>query len=259
MRKKAGWIFLLLLLIGMLSGLHQTSKKVSMEVAEVFAQTVLFQKEDSKGTYEKEKVGQKKEKKQTQVWLDAGHGGGDSGKVGVNGAYEKDINLKIVKKLKKLLEKKGISVRLTRKTDEGLYSAYSTNKKLQDMQRRVEMINEDQPTMAVSIHQNSYPEEYVRGAQVFYYEGSAAGQEIAGILQDNLAKLDPEHARKEKSNQTYYMLRRTTAPIVIVECGFLSNWEEAEKLVTKEYQNQVAQNLCDGICECLEKLEGKSQ
>lgn len=182
------------------------------------------------------------------VVIDAGHGGNDPGKVGINDALEKDINLKIAKRLKDLLEAQNIEVIMTRETEEGLYDAGASNKKVQDMKRRIEIIDEAEPAITVSIHQNSYQEEYVHGAQVFYYTNSAEGKALADTLQEALITMvDQENTRVSKANDSYYLLKKTGAPIVIVECGFLSNYAEAEKLVTEEYQEKIAWALHMGI------------
>ena len=97
------------------------------------------------------------------IVLDAGHGGDDPGKIGINGSREKEINLAITQKVKDYLEANDIKVVLTREGDEGLYDAGAENKKVQDMKRRIEIMEEAQPLAVVSIHQNSYPEEYVKG------------------------------------------------------------------------------------------------
>ena len=95
--------------------------------------------------------------------------------------------------------------------------------------------------MTVSIHQNSYHEEYVHGAQVFYFKGSQESQEIAERMQQVLAEqIDPDNARQAKANDSYYLLKKTSSPIVIVECGFLSNYEEAQKLSSEVYQEKMA-------------------
>ena len=106
------------------------------------------------------------------VVIDAGHGGFDSGKVGVDGTLEKDVNLSIAKKLEKLLQAADINVVMTRTDDAGLYEESSDNKKRQDMANRALRMNEANAHCIVSIHQNSYPEESIDGAQVFYYTGS---------------------------------------------------------------------------------------
>lgn len=126
----------------------------------------------------------KVEKKEYTVVLDAGHGSSDSGKVGINGVLEKDINLSISKETKKHLEKKGIRVVMTRDKDESLAEGENGNRKVQDMKARVKRINDTKPNLAVSIHQNSYHEESIHGAQVFYYEHSESGEKDARILQD---------------------------------------------------------------------------
>ena len=186
------------------------------------------------------------------VVIDAGHGGIDPGKVGINGAQEKDVNLSIALKVKKFLEANDVQVVLTRDTDEGLYDSDSTNKKVQDMKQRVSLIEETDPVVTVSIHQNSYPEEYVHGAQVFYYETSVEGKKLAEILQNRLVEtVDPENKRQIKANDSYYLLKKTPTPIVIVECGFLSNQTEAEKLCSDYYQEKVAWAIHLGILQYL--------
>ncbi len=186
------------------------------------------------------------------VVLDAGHGGDDPGKVGINGSEEKEINLQIAKMVKMFLEAGDVKVVMTREDDGGLYDAGAPNKKVQDMNRRVELIDETKPTAVVSIHQNSYPEEYVHGAQVFYYTGSKEGQALADTIQKQLTeKTDPENKRQIKANDSYYLLKKTGIPIVIVECGFLSNSAEAEKLCDEEYQERVAWAIHMGILQYL--------
>ncbi len=190
------------------------------------------------------------------VVLDAGHGGIDPGKVGINNEDEKDINLQITLLVKKYLEANDIRVVLTREGDEGLYDSDVENKKVQDMKRRIELIEETDPAVTVSIHQNSYPEEYVHGAQVFYYETSAQGKLLAEMIQKQLVeKLDPENKRQVKANDSYYLLKKTKVPIVIVECGFLSNQKEAEKLCSPEYQERVAWAICMGILQYLNQAD----
>ncbi|CDD06924.1 n-acetylmuramoyl-L-alanine amidase [Dorea sp. CAG:317] len=193
----------------------------------------------------------KVEKKEYTVVLDAGHGSSDSGKVGINGVLEKDINLSISKKTKKYLEKKGICVIMTRNKDESLAEGENGNRKVQDMKARVKRINDTKPDLAVSIHQNSYHEESIHGAQVFYYEHSESGEKDARILQEALLAVDPDNTRQVKANTTYYLLKRTEVPILIVECGFLSNQEEAEKLASEDYQKEIAKAIANGIESCL--------
>ena len=155
---------------------------------------------------------------------------------------EKDINLAIGEKLKTALEKQNIQVVLTRETDEMLAESKS-----EDMKKRVQIMNDAKAKLVVSIHQNSYVTERESGAQVFYYSNSEKGKELALVLQENFKKIDMDNRREAKANDSYYILRHTDVPTVIVECGFLSNWEEAQKLTTEEYQQELAQVICDGI------------
>ena len=190
------------------------------------------------------------------VVIDAGHGGEDPGKIGINGAKEKDINLEIALLVKAYLENEGVNVVLTRDDDTGLNDTDASNKKVQDMKRRIALIEETKPELTVSIHQNSYPEEYVHGGQVFYYTGSTAGQQLAETIQKQFVKnVDSENKRQIKANDSYYLLKKTRFPIVIVECGFLSNQEEADKLVTEVYQQKIAWAIHIGILQYLNATE----
>ncbi|MCI6553228.1 MAG: N-acetylmuramoyl-L-alanine amidase [Lachnospiraceae bacterium] len=196
-------------------------------------------------------------KQKACVVIDAGHGGADPGKVGIDGSLEKDINLQIAEKLKALLESQDVEVVMTRTDEKGLYDENASGKKVQDMKRRIAMIEEARPELVVSIHQNSYPEEYVKGAQVFYYEGSPDGRRLAELIQRRFrAGLDPENKREVKGNNSYYLLKKTACPIVIVECGFLSNREEAGKLKDKVYQERVAWAVHMGVLQFLNSSGG---
>lgn len=212
---------------------------------------------------------EKKEKKETAqsmtdssktvIVIDAGHGGRDGGKVSVDNInYEKDINLKIAAKLKSYMEAEGIVVIMTREADEGLYVESDSNKKAADLRRRIEIIDQASPRLVVSIHQNSYHEAYVRGAQTFYYSTSTEGKKLAEIIQEQLRiSLDPGNGRQAKENSSYYLLKKTSAPIVIVECGFLSNPEEAALLASDDYQDRLAFQIHLGIMQYLNQNKKK--
>ena len=176
------------------------------------------------------------------VILDPGHGGIDAGKIGVNNAEEKEINLKISLKIKTLLEREGISVMMTRTDDERLSDTHRS-----DLEERVRIMNEEKPRLVVSVHQNSYQSPEVKGPQVFYYTGSVEGRKAAEILQSGLNEIDPSYSRTAKENSSYYILKRAEVPVVIVECGFLSNADEADKLISDEYQEVVAKAIAEGI------------
>lgn len=181
------------------------------------------------------------------IVIDPGHGGTDPGKVGVNGVLEKEINLQIAVKVKQELEKKGYRVIMTREADDSLES------KREDMKKRVELINDSMPVLTVSIHQNSYTDPSVNGAQVFYYTSSKEGAEAARIMQQEFQILEPQNTRQPKADNSFYMLKNTKGPIIIVECGFLSNPKDAEKLTRDEYQNNLSTTICNGIIKWLDK------
>ncbi len=202
----------------------------------------------ARGSFWEQAKGNAKRTDTRLVILDAGHGGNDPGKISVDGTQEKDLNLEIAKKLKELLEQQDIEVIMTREEDRGLYDENASNKKAQDMKRRCELINKELPACVVSIHQNSYHEEPIHGAQVFYYETSKESQSLAEVIQQELIRfVDPENHRQAKANDTYYLLKKTEAPVVIVECGFLSNWEENGKLKDESYQEQLVWAIHMGI------------
>lgn len=183
------------------------------------------------------------------IVIDPGHGGDDPGMIGESGVSEKVLNLIYAQKLAVLLEAEGYKVVLTRTTEDGLYDADASNKKAQDMQRRVAIIEEEDPVLTVSIHQNSYPEDSsVKGPQVFYYEQSMEGKKLAEAIQDSLnEELEIERPRVQKGNTTYYILKRSVSTTVIVECGFLTNPEEEALLQKESYQDQMVQAIFDGI------------
>ena len=168
--------------------------------------------------------------------------------VGLHGEKEKEINLSIAKKLQRNLEHQGIRVVMTRTDDNGLYSAGSANKKREDMNRRVEMMNMPGTVLAVSIHQNSFTNSKYKGAQVFYYKTSEKSERLAKTIQQSLIEnADSTNTRQAKENDSYYILKKSEIPAVIVECGFLSNEEESAKLTNEIYQEKIAWAIHIGI------------
>ena len=143
---------------------------------------------------------------------------------------------------------------MTREKDEDLSDENASSQKVSDMRNRVEIIEKADPAATISIHQNSYTDSSVKGAQTFYYGESVEGKALADALQDSLIQnLDPTNHRAAKANESYYLLKKTPTPTVIVECGFLSNPEEEIKLQNDEYQNQIAEAICEGLLTYLDK------
>lgn len=238
--KKAELLILLLLLAGLLVLGKNLEKQVS-------SSAVIAEQTD----------GQKAEKKMTRrgegktVVLDPGHGGNDPGKVGANSVKEKDVNLQIAMKTKKLLENEGVRVIMTRDKDQDLAGDSDHNRKVQDMKARVKLINDAMPALTVSIHQNSYQDPAVKGAQVFYYSHSKEAERAAEILKQALLTVEESGTREKKAADSYYLLKKTEVPVVIVECGFLSNPEEAKRLTDSAYQKELAKAVAKGILTCL--------
>lgn len=177
------------------------------------------------------------------IVIDAGHGGFDPGKVASDGVNEKNINLAIASKLSTFLEEGGAVIRNTRIEDSSL-----SESKRQDLKSRAEIANNSKADIFVSIHQNSFPKSSVKGAQVFYYKGSEEGKKLAGFIQNRLKEVvDIDNSRIAKANDSYYVLKQIKIPSVIVECGFLSNSVEHNKLMSSEYQEKLAWAIYMGI------------
>ncbi len=203
-----------------------------------------------------DKVAQKEKESQTQpkvinngksVVIDPGHGGIDPGKVGVNGAKEKDVNLSISLQMKKILQENGFEVILTR-TEDKVLSEGSKFSKIGDLNKRCEIINnayaKNKDCVLISIHQNSFSSPTVHGAQCFYYQRSEESRRLAEIVQKKLNEtINTDKAKKTKPNDSYYMLINSKCPGIIIECGFLSNSEEEKKLTDLGYQKELSKIL----------------
>lgn len=178
--------------------------------------------------------------------------------MGIDGSLEKDINLQIARRLKTYLEASDVTVVMTRDSDCGMYKDGDKNKKSADMKNRCSLINNAAPDLTVSIHQNSYHEESIKGGQVFYYKNSDEGRELAEILQKRFDfVLGDGNTRAAKANSNYYLLLHVRSPIVIVECGFLSNSGEAAKLGSPDYQDRLAWTIHMGIMEYLNSAQSR--
>lgn len=188
------------------------------------------------------------QKNKKVIVIDVGHGGNDPGKVSTDGIQEKDVNLEIAGYLKDYLIAQDFVVYLTRETDCGLYDEGASNKKSSDMKNRIQFFKDKNATYVVSIHQNSYSDTIQHGAQTFYYSTSEESKQLADHIQNHLLKLDNTNTRTIKSSDSYYLLKHSSVPAVIVECGFLSNPEETAKLTDPNYQKQLAYVISLGIC-----------
>lgn len=185
------------------------------------------------------------------IVLDAGHGGVDGGAETKDGILEKDLNLKITLKIKELLEKEDIKVILTRDSDSDLCDNEDEkikSRKNQDLNKRVEIINNSNANLLVSIHMNSFPQEKYSGWQTFYKKNCVYSSEVAKLIQENIGQTTQiENNRVAMEINGVRIIEKSTIPSVLIECGFLSNKEEANRLNTEEYQNQIAQGIANGI------------
>jgi len=185
------------------------------------------------------------------ILIDPGHGGIDGGAVSKNGTVEKDINLKISLKLKNALEEKGFNAVLTREEDKGLYSDSERirDKKNEDLNNRCKVKNDSKCDAFISIHLNMFEQSQYYGAQVWYSKEGESAQ-FAHIIQQNLAKdIHNNNKRREKCAKGAYRILRChdDIPSVLVECGFLSNPDEEEKLKKESYQEEIAKSLAKSI------------
>lgn len=186
------------------------------------------------------------------VIVDAGHGGEDPGKVSnYSGLKEKDLNLKIAFKVKELLEKDDYNVIMTREEDKLVYKEGTTDiyyKRLQDLTRRKEIMDNSGADIVVSIHANSFPETQYYGAQTFYPADSPESKKLAECIQKSLREnVDKNNKREPQVKQPIVIIKNLKTPTTIVECGFLSNPEEERKLATDEYQSLIAEAIKKGI------------
>ena len=187
-----------------------------------------------------------KPKGEYTIVIDAGHGGRDGGSVGVNGTIEKELNLEYAKSLKKILSKAGVKVVMTRQDDEGLYNEHDNNKKLSDMRKRREIINNAHPDLVISIHMNSFPLDSCKGAKTFYQVGSNVSQKAAQSIQNSL-NYYIDNASKTVCEGDYYILNCTNYTSVLIECGFVSSPEEERLLKTREYREDFVYGIYRGI------------
>ena len=193
------------------------------------------------------------EQKGVTIVIDPGHGGIDGGAESKGGICEKDINLAISLALRDLAEEAGWRVIMTREKDEGLYEEGKgsiRSKKVEDIKKRQKIINESDADAAISIHLNSYPSQSVKGAQAFYSKSSDEGKVIAEMIQERIREdVDQENERQALTKDDIAIMKNNSFPLVLVECGFLSNDLEVELLQEKEYQKKLAKCIFDSLKE----------
>lgn len=190
------------------------------------------------------------------VIVDAGHGGEDCGAVGTSGVYEKTLNLEIANLLSEELSKSGFEVIMTRTEDKLLYTETENIKgirKISDLKNRVKIAKEYPDAIFVSVHMNSYGVEKYSGFQAYFNGADERSRILANTVQKNVReKLQPENKRAIKDGRELYILKNSPTNTVLLECGFLSNSYECEKLCEKEYQKELSFAIVCGIIEYIE-------
>ncbi|MGH4120632.1 N-acetylmuramoyl-L-alanine amidase CwlD [Clostridium sp.] len=188
-----------------------------------------------------------------RILIDAGHGGMDGGTSSKNGTVEKNINLSIATKLKVYLQKSGYEVIMTREDDAGLYLNNGTirGKYIEDLMNRCNLKQSSNCDMFISVHLNYFTQSKYYGAQVWYseYKDSVI---LASIIQKNLREdLDCSNKRVQKPAKNAYKILRENDSMasVLVECGFLSNYEEEQKLKSDIYQEKIAESISKSVGE----------
>lgn len=198
------------------------------------------------------------------VIIDPGHGGEDGGTQSEDGTLEKDINLAISLKINDILLSEGFNTVLVRDGDYLIYDESSSTlreKKVSDIHNRMKIMGSYDDCIFLSVHQNYFTESKYSGAQVFYSKNNPESQKIALEIQSAIvSELQPDNTREIKESTTdIYLLYNAQAPAVMVECGFMSNKEEAANLCDENYQLKMAESIVKGLKQYLEnKLQGEN-
>lgn len=193
------------------------------------------------------------------VVIDAGHGGEDGGASSKSGILESQLNLQIASMTRELLSFAGVRTKMVRTDDVSVWTEGESiqQKKVSDLKNRVRFVNETPNALLLSIHQNFFPEAKYHGAQVFY-AGTDGSEALAKHIQRALRKTaDPENKRQCKPAESVYLMQKVSCTAVLVECGFLSNEPEAQRLTEKAYQQKLAAAVCGALCEFLQ-AEGET-
>lgn len=194
------------------------------------------------------------------VIIDAGHGGVDGGTSAKDGTLEKELNLQIALKLNDILEAMGVKTILVRDTDISIHDDTATTirqKKVSDLKNRLNIINNTEDSIFVSIHQNHYGESKYKGTQIFYSKNNPDSLKLAQALRMPVVTyLQPENTREiKRSGSEIYLLNNAQSPSVMIECGFLSNSEDTELLKNEKYQQKLAFIISLGIIDYFSKTE----
>ena len=196
------------------------------------------------------------------VILDAGHGGEDGGASTADGVLESGINLEIALRLRDLLAFAGVDTKMIRDTDTAVYSddcRTISQKKVSDLKNRASMVNAVENGLLVSIHQNYFEQTKYCGAQVFFAKTDGSKALAERIQQSLRENVDAANHRQCKPSQSVYLMEHIECTGVLIECGFLSNYEEAKRLQTDAYQKKLSAAICGSITEYLSEREERHE
>ena len=189
------------------------------------------------------------------IILDAGHGGKDGGASSREGLVERDLVFNITSMIEEQLRLQGFNVILTRTDEHDLASPHATNRKREDLTRRVEILNTTENAIAISIHANAINDVRWQGAQVFYDAGLLENKELATHIMDSMRANIEGLEREQRPISNIYILRNSDIPTALVEVGFLSNVSEAQLLSDEDYQQLMAYAIFEGILAYVEYVE----
>lgn len=190
------------------------------------------------------------------IIIDAGHGGEDSGAVGVNGVLEKDLNLQLALEIGRIFEEKGYIVVYTRTDDRLLYTEEQNIygiRKISDLKNRVKVAERYPDSIFISIHMNSFGSSKYSGLQVYYSDNKDESRVLADTIQNRVVSdIQKDNKRVPKAGSDMYILDNVNNTAVLIECGFLTNEAECKKLSEKEYQKELSFSIVCGIIEYIE-------
>lgn len=202
--------------------------------------------------------GYTEERKLPVIVIDAGHGGIDSGAVGVDGSLEKEINLVVAERIAKLCRLSGVECVMTRTEDHMLADeSMKSRRKMTDLKNRLAVVNgiteSGGEALLVSIHMNNFSSPKYSGLQVWYSPNTDESAQLASYVQSYARTwLDSRNTREiKRATSAIYMLERASVPSVLVECGFMSNPEECALLSSEEYRTKLAVTIFSALCDYL--------
>ncbi len=184
------------------------------------------------------------------VVIDPGHGGEDGGASTAGGVLESALNLEISLRVRDLLQLLGVNTSMIRETDTAVYTGSCSTireKKVSDIKNRVQMVNAAPNALLVSIHQNFFEQAKYHGAQVFYAKTDGSKQLAERTQQLLREALDPSNRREVKQSQSVYLMEHIECTGILIECGFLSNAQEAANLQNEAYQKKLAAAICAAV------------